>query len=47
MSIESSVLIAGFLMGGTVGLGTLIFALGIGRSVALWLAVVARFGGIK
>lgn len=45
LSIETSVLIIGFLMGGTVGLGTLIFALGIGRSVALWLAVVARFGG--
>lgn len=47
LSIESSVLLVGFVMGGTVGLGTLIFALGIGRSVALWLAVVARFGGNK
>jgi uncharacterized membrane protein YczE len=47
LSIETSVLLAGFLMGGTVGLGTLIFALGIGRAVALWLAVVARFGGNK
>jgi len=47
LSIETSVLLVGYLMGGTVGLGTLIFALGIGRSVALWLAVVARFGGKK
>lgn len=39
--LEIIVLLIGFLLGGTVGLGTLIFAAGIGRSVALWLGVVS------
>ncbi len=34
-SLEISVAIAGFLLGGTVGLGTIVFALGIGPSVEL------------
>lgn len=42
LMIESTVLIAGWLLGGTVGIGTIIFAGGIGRSIALWLGVVAR-----
>jgi uncharacterized membrane protein YczE len=33
--LEISVAIAGFLLGGTVGLGTIVFALGIGPSVEL------------
>ena len=36
-SIEISVVILGWLLGGTVGLGTLIFALGIGPAVSLGL----------
>jgi uncharacterized membrane protein YczE len=40
--IEVSVLTAGWLLGGTVGIGTALFALLIGRSVALGLAVVRR-----
>ena len=36
-SIEISVVILGWILGGTVGLGTLIFALGIGPAVALGL----------
>jgi uncharacterized membrane protein YczE len=38
-SIEISVLLAGFLLGGTVGLGTVVFAALIGPAVeaAFWL----------
>ena len=43
--IEIAVLAVGFVLGGTVGVGTLLFALLIGRSIALWLAVVGRFAG--
>jgi uncharacterized protein len=42
LGIEGSVLIIGFLMGGTVGLGTALFALLIGQSIAISLGVVAR-----
>lgn len=42
LSIEVLAMLAGWLMGGTIGLGTLAFALGIGRSMALWLGVLAR-----
>jgi uncharacterized membrane protein YczE len=42
LGIEVSVLIAGALMGGTVGVGTLLFALLIGESIAISLGVVAR-----
>jgi uncharacterized membrane protein YczE len=45
LAIEVSVLIAGALMGGTVGVGTLLFALLIGHSVAISLGVVARLTG--
>ena len=43
--IEIFVLIMGLLLGGTAGLGTVIFALFIGRSVALWLAVIGHLAG--
>ena len=42
LAIEGSVLVAGWLLGGTVGLGTLLFALLIGQSVAIALGVVSR-----
>jgi uncharacterized membrane protein YczE len=42
MAIEVTVLIIGFLMGGTVGLGTALFALLIGQSVAISLGILAR-----
>ena len=45
LAIEVTVLIVGALMGGTVGLGTLLFALLIGHSVAISLGVVARLTG--
>ncbi len=41
--IEISVVILGWYFGGTVGLGTLIFAFGIGPSVALGLNIVNKF----
>ena len=42
LAIESTVLVAGWLLGGTVGLGTLLFALLIGQSIAISLGVVSR-----
>lgn len=42
LAIEGSVLVAGWLLGGTVGLGTLLFALLIGQSIAIALGVVSR-----
>jgi uncharacterized membrane protein YczE len=42
LAIEVTVLCAGWLMGGTVGLGTLLFATLIGNSVAISLGIVAR-----
>ena len=42
LGIEVTVLIVGYLMGGTLGLGTLLFALLIGQSIAISLGVVAR-----
>jgi uncharacterized membrane protein YczE len=42
LGIEGSVLEAGWLLGGTVGLGTLLFALLIGQSIAVSLGVVSR-----
>ena len=41
--IEISVVILGWYFGGTVGVGTLIFAFGIGPSVALGLNIVNKF----
>lgn len=41
--IETAVLILGWALGGRVGIGTLLFALGIGGAVALWLTVVGHF----
>jgi len=36
------VLVIGWLLGGTVGIGTALFALLIGQSVAIFLGIVAR-----
>lgn len=43
LAIELAVFLAGWLLGGRVGLGTLIFTLFIGQSVAIALGVVSRF----
>ena len=42
LGIEGSVLVIGWLLGGTVGLGTLLFATLIGQSIAVALGVVSR-----
>ena len=42
MAIEVTVLVIGFWMGGTVGVGTALFALFIGQSVAISLGILAR-----
>jgi uncharacterized membrane protein YczE len=42
LGIELTVLMIGFLMGGTVGIGTALFALLIGQSVAISLGIIAR-----
>ncbi len=39
--IELSALAVGFLLGGTVGIGTIVFALGVGPNVAWWLPRLA------
>ena len=41
-SIEITVVIIGWYLGGTVGLGTLIFAFGIGPAIALGLLIVKK-----
>ncbi|MGA0865897.1 MAG: YczE/YyaS/YitT family protein [Candidatus Nanopelagicaceae bacterium] len=42
LTLEVVVLTLGALLGGTVGVGTALFALLIGQSVAIWLGVVSR-----
>lgn len=42
LALEATVLTAGWLLGGTAGIGTLLFAGFIGRAIALWLGVLAR-----
>ena len=42
LGIESCAFLAGWALGGRIGLGTAIFALFIGQSVAISLGVVAR-----
>ena len=42
LTIEVAVLAVGLVLGGTAGVGTLVFALGIGRSVAWGLAGASR-----
>jgi len=43
MAIELTVLTIGWFLGGVVGFGTLAFAFLIGKSLAIWLGVVAKF----
>ncbi len=42
LGLEMLVLSLGWALGGNLGIGTLLFALLIGRSIALWLGVLAR-----
>lgn len=46
-AIELGVLLAGFLAGGTIGLGTVVFALGIGPLVQVALRVFDRDGRVS
>ena len=39
-AIEVTVVSLGFILGGTVGVGTLMFAIGVGPAVALGLSIV-------
>jgi len=43
LAIEATVLVLGALLGGRIGLGTALFALFIGQSIAVSLGVVSRF----
>jgi len=45
-AIELSVLVIGFLLGGTIGLGTILFAFGIGPVVQAFLRVFDREGRV-
>jgi uncharacterized membrane protein YczE len=42
IALEVTVLIVGVLLGGTVGLGTLLFAVSIGHVLAWWLGLIVR-----
>ncbi len=42
LTLEVTVLIIGWLLGGTVGIGTVLFSLLIGYSVAFWFGIVDR-----
>ena len=46
LGIELIVLVVGWLLGGTVGLGTILFAVLIGPTVAQGLAIAAAVGGV-
>ncbi len=46
-AIELTVLVAGFLMGGTIGIGTVAFAVGIGPLAQLFLVVFDREGRVS
>ena len=41
--LEVSVVLTGWYLGGTVGIGTLLFAFGVGPAVALGLYIVEKF----
>lgn len=45
-AVELTALVAGFLLGGTIGLGTVVFALGIGPVVQLFLGIFDPTGRV-
>ena len=45
--LEIMVVITGWYLGGTVGIGTLLFAFGVGPAVALGLYIVDKFFNFK
>ena len=46
-TVELTVLVAGYLLGGTIGLGTVLFALGIGPLVQVSLGIFDREGRVS
>ncbi len=44
--LEVSALVAGWLLGGTVGIGTAVFAFGVGPALAMFLAVLRRHAAV-
>ncbi len=44
--LEVSALLAGWLLGGTVGIGTAVFAFGVGPALAMFLAVLRRHAAV-
>ncbi len=46
-AIEVSVLVAAYLLGGTIGLGTVVFAFGIGPVVQVFLGIFDREGRVS
>ena len=46
-SVELTVLVAGYLLGGTIGIGTVLFAFGIGPLVQVSLGVFDRDGRVS
>lgn len=45
LGLELVVLVAGFLLGGRVGIGTVVFALTVGQAIRLWLGLLVRATG--
>ena len=45
LGIEICALIIGALLGGTLGIGTALFAFLIGNSVAIWLGIIGHLAG--
>ena len=45
LAIEITALIIGALLGGTLGIGTALFAFLIGNSVAIWPGIISHFAG--
>ena len=46
-TLECSVLVIGFLLGGTVGIGTLIFAFGIGPAIEISFGLIKKLQFIE
>ena len=46
-AVEVTVLVAGWALGGTIGIGTVVFALGIGPVVQFFLGIFDRTGRIE
>jgi len=45
--LEVSALVSGWLLGGTVGIGTAVFAFGVGPALAMFLGLVGRYAAMR